>query len=319
MNNAEAQAYYQTAGRLMALGLLFGVTDQHQGNLIVSGKQPYLTDVEIAASPHVLKLAAFMQGKNPNNPLPPSAYNECGLYSVGMEQGPNTGALGRYYEGEVACPFQVDNTGMLKNVAPQVNSPTLNNVVVDNGDGTGPHIMGGHLLGANQPAVPSNDWNTLYGPDIRTGFMEVINALRNPANNTTLRGVADNMAGMHVRYHPTPTGTQLQRLQNARNRPDENGFGWLETSIAREEGTDPQRQDFVGSMVSDISRGDVPYYTRTIGGNQALHNGTTAVPNFQFPNDGGAAIKAQIQAIDANSAKILDHITHGRWGGPPPT
>ncbi|MDK2124723.1 DUF4135 domain-containing protein [Parachitinimonas caeni] len=46
----EVDRYYSDMGKLGAVAHLFGATDLHQGNVIVSGGRPYLTDLEISFS-----------------------------------------------------------------------------------------------------------------------------------------------------------------------------------------------------------------------------------------------------------------------------
>lgn len=98
----EVQNYYEDMGRLTALAALCGVTDLHHGNFIVSGKRPYVTDLEMAFSHSV-----FTQ--LPNSQISPPPVPHPNIYATGIPgQALQSNTENVFYLG-VPCPSPTQN------------------------------------------------------------------------------------------------------------------------------------------------------------------------------------------------------------------
>lgn len=140
-----------------------------------------------------------------------------------------------------------------------------------------------------------------YSAQVAAGIKDVVDAYA--ADPAAAKAVFESLRGCHVRFHPTATATQLDRRQQLKLFPDGEAQGRMERSVRKEEGRDPARAPFVASMIHDLDRGDVPYYTRPLGTRDVVHNGERTVAADYFPTDGISTAKAQIDALGTRAGK----------------
>ena len=263
---AEAKDYYRQAGRLAAMMYFSGVRDLHQGNLMVSGKQPYFTDVEIAFNPGIMQMTKSMDG---------------GVSSMEM-----AGAFTSHSEKEYVDLAQAREGGGIR-----IDNRMAKTAPTDN------------FVYVQRPLAKTNyegaaHW---YRDQVAAGIKDVVDAYT--ANPDAVKASFDSMRGSHVRFHPTATATQLDRRQQMKLFPDAASTAQMKRSVRREEGRDEARRPFVDSMIHDLERGDVPYYTRELGQRDVIHNGERVVAQGYFEDDGISSAKGQIDALGTRAGR----------------
>lgn len=279
-NAALAGNYFRDMGRQAAVAYLCGVTDLHQGNFIVSGGRPHMTDLEIAFSRSVLDRTGAL----------PS------VGATGLDR-----ALTSVDENEFRLPFMVGGGGAFvpqHNVAPSATANFVN--------------FNGHPARLDDPIH-----GAAFQAEAQTGFDEVLDALAaNPANGQLTTLLHNHFGGMNVRYHPITTLSQLQTLEvrklNSDLAPDRAVAGNLTVGDVDQRyalGDVQHRFDAVARQ--DFAIGDVAYFTRQLGNAQDVfhhdRNGAAVVPDVGhvFGYDGLGDALARIADIHNNPATVL--------------
>jgi hypothetical protein len=260
LTGPETKQFYRQMGQLTAVNYFAGVKDLHQGNLMVSGKKPYFTDVEIA----------FNDGAHGFK----GTSRDGGLASMEM-----TGSILKRTELEQADIAVVGKTGAITAGDTVPVEKATSNFIYDTSTGKFGFEGAAHA----------------HADDIKEGFLDVARAYA--ANPEDVKNAYEKFRNTQVRVHPTETVLQLTRRYNLKNYPSNDAYKALDKSLRNGEGQDPARSMLVDSMFDDLVRRDVPYYTRTLGSPDLLHNGSKVVQPHRFADDGLTKAKSQIDAL----------------------
>jgi hypothetical protein len=195
----EAQLYYHQLGQLEALAWLIGLTDLHQGNLIVHHKQPYLTDLEIAFDP----LALSERGSTGLL----DAITKFGSLSFGTSVQVNGGSR-----------LIPSGTGLERHISQNWV------FLLDSAAPEGGFSISSGLAGK-------------FSRELLAGFQEVLEAFSEEENNNLLQKFVAGLRGMTVRYNPKKTEIQLKRLQRLKMNPEylEGHYEGLHAELEAEE------------------------------------------------------------------------------------
>jgi len=280
LDMVKAERLHRQLGQLTALMLLAGVRDLHQTNMMISGGQPFMTDVEMAFDPDLLEVAGqeFQVGAVVHSP--PQAIRRsqldnlwsCGTENVRQETlyavvndrlvRPH-GACLHVLEGVTENMLLVRGVGSNRNMNPHLHHHVLRSV------------------------------HGRYAAQVEQGFCDMMQAVA--ANVSRVQARMESMRGLHVRYHPVATGEQSRILQRVN----------LETLHAHPQVADTDHQIRVScraniavkrhqlsqcprhlqvpievaeqAMIEDLKHGDVPYFTRQLGRDAVYHHGTTPI------------------------------------------
>ena len=309
MTRTEAAQFYREFGRQMAMFTLLGTRDLHHTNMYVSGHRPVFTDLEITLHPEILQK---LQARQDPGGVVVDTQATMALTSHGERiRQPN-------------CTVAQDRMNLQSNQSSEIvlenyvwvyeNPPNGPLVDFDNVEGKGPG-----LKVANQ----------IFASEIELGFSEVIDALA--GQGATLNQFADNIDGMHVRVHPIATGDQLGPLQSVQLDhlgDNDDGAAFYDQAVtgalamqnrAARMNAAPNSDNLVADrvkqlVISDFANGDVAYFTRQIGHQELLHDGTTPVPvnlatgsNQFYPDDGLTPVR-NIFANVANDQVFRDYM-----------
>ncbi|MEQ1751515.1 MAG: DUF4135 domain-containing protein, partial [Prosthecobacter sp.] len=278
-----AAVLHQQLGQLSALMLVAGVRDLHHTNMMISGGQPYLTDVEIAFDQDLLHTF----GKNVND----AANNLAGASIGGSIM---SSQLNLMWEngGEsvrLDTEYVVEDDHLISNpkgTTFAAEGVTENMLIVD-GQGANRNLSEGMPVSVH----------THYSDQVADGFSKMLSSLAKDATAVgRIKAFIDSTTGMHVRHHPIATGNQLAILQAGRTDKFYSSpqLTDLDTSIQTAVGANIQlkrgqidnreREELKvpiectqNAMVSDLKKGDVPYFTRELGSDALHHNSTTAL------------------------------------------
>lgn len=260
-------AYFRHIGIAMATARFLGLTDIHQGNVIVDEQgRPVMTDLEIAFSRDVLgsrkpsqdKSSAQADGKAAEDWKAGDRRRKNALRDTGFQD-----MLGKVSELEPALPIRVGADGRIELVEPRRRQLTSN-----------------YLLFNGRPAsLKDPEYGERFAKALRQGFEEVLEAMADPSFNQSMLALledeATGFAGLHVRFHAIATGEQQQRLQmykaDARKPP-----ALLPGSVKIPDAARavPLRQGdgevdpldvLMPSVLHDFSQGDIAYFSRQLG------------------------------------------------------
>ncbi|MES2594462.1 MAG: DUF4135 domain-containing protein [Verrucomicrobiota bacterium] len=281
---AQARRLHRQLGQLTALMLLAGVRDLHQTNAMISGGQPFMTDVEMAFDPDLLEVVGqeFQAGSKVGSApgMPPQAILRSQLdrlWSSGTE----------YVRQDTL--FAVENDQLVRPHGNRLHvlEGVVENLVLVSGVGANRH-----LSPQRGRKLPQNVHGR-YAYQVEQGFREMMQAVA--ANLPRVRACIDGMAGLHVRYHPVATGEQLRILQRVNMEALHVHPGLADTdhqirvscraniAVKRHQVNQCTAHLQVPievterAMIADLQRGDVPYFTRQLGDDAVYHNGTTPI------------------------------------------
>jgi hypothetical protein len=298
MTRSEMQDFTRNLGRELALLNLLGVRDLHQSNMMISGKQPMFSDVEIAFDEQTL--AAVEQDLTSD---------DAGAVISHFAQSQLDGLFTKNNEVTRDPTFdKIDDNGFFAQGAGRTIEPTIENFIHISNPAPGEPVSNRQMAGG--PSVFSP-----YAADFAAGYEEMISAIGSSGDSVDrFKDFIDTFAGMHVRYHPLATGLQLGVLQtkdnfltqrhipavlqgNPQNPVPNVGDvrtaidGSVQANIVAKQNTingwPPAQQINLAitqeAMVADLMRGDVPYFTRelALAGNPAAsklyHNGNAPI------------------------------------------
>lgn len=312
----KAGRFHRQLGQLTALMLLAGVRDLHQTNMMISGGQPFMTDVEMAFDPDLLEVTGqeFQVGAVVHSPSQAIRRSQLdNLWSCGTENVRQDtlhavvndrlvrshGSCLHVLEGVTENLLLVRGVGSNRNMNPHLRHPVLRSV------------------------------HGRYAAQVEQGFCDMMQAVA--ANVSRVQACIEGMRGLHVRYHPVTTGEQSRILQRVN----------LETLHAHPQVADTDHQICVScraniavkrhqvsqcpphlrvpievteqAMIEDLQRGDVPYFTRQLGGDAVHHHGTTPL----VVNPAGAEEAERYRFFASNpvqkaltNLRLLSHSSH---------
>jgi hypothetical protein len=292
LTEAEAKEFYRQTGRQTALAMLFGIEDLHQGNLMVSKKQPQLTDLEISFSSKVFdqftkQHQAFVQKGRPPTFEPG--------YQTMMHQALVDVSQVEHHGNAAVCGDRITS-------AKETTEEPLDNHLAVTGDDGELTTIGDGLADT-------------FGPDIQEGFKEILDALADPDMKDQLDAFVASFQGTHVRYHAIATKDQLaarrDQMASGYADPEQSGIdkkfegpgSWLTTR--------PKIAPLQDVMTSDLKKRDVAYFTQELGSRDVLHNGKTPIKRADgsdfFESDGLDGVRAQLQRLrDPVGRQFLD-------------
>ncbi|CAM2011669.1 DUF4135 domain-containing protein [Acanthopleuribacter pedis] len=203
-NPSEAKAYFREMGSLAFLASIAGVSDLHHENLMTSARQPFLTDLEIAASSGVIeRLAQQLSGGN-ENILGPTMMR---MVLESKNQRPNP--PGPYKITEEGLAQDLTKTvSVLESFVAVQDGDTLrdNRTTFDDQASAGYNPKTGTKKLAKtqggQAQAPDQKFTSRYGADFARGFREAAAAFPK-------EGVAflhNRLSGFKLRMHPIKTG-----------------------------------------------------------------------------------------------------------------
>lgn len=265
--------------------MVAGVRDLHQTNMMISGGQPYMTDVEIAFDQDLLATihteiqagAAFHAAQT--TPLTLADMQLTNMWDKGLEN------------VRLATKFAVVDDLLVtprRDVNLHVPEPVTENLLAVEGVGAN------RCLG--KPGNQKTNVHQVFAPDVAQGFRQMMQAIGEdePARQRILAFI-DSVEDLHVRYHPIATGQQLSILQHAQmniiheqpqiNQTDQAINARCAANVYTKLGLVNQREARLQvpleatqqAMEADLQRGDVPYFTRRLDNNALYHNGTEAI------------------------------------------
>lgn len=265
LNRAEAKKFYRNFGRQIAMFLLLGIRDLHHTNIFVSGKQPVFTDLEIGFHEGILKnLQKPEDGDTPKD--------------VGSGLSTTLVHMALTSSGEhVRRPrVKVQNDRLVVQNRYPSKDVIENLVKIGNSDNR------------------SKETRRQYSGDIKQGFREVMEVLgaRVNSNLGEVNTLINGFRGLHVRYHPIDTGTQLSSIdimkKNGLIRSTEQERQVLtdkakKVSKERKNSTEPL-VSLREKLANAWGNHDVAYFTRSLGSKQVLFNGKEPVQTGRGDN-----------------------------------
>ncbi len=280
LNTAEARDYYRNFGRQVAMLSFAGARDLHHTNVMVSGKQPCFTDLELSFEPDVFRM------------LEPSG--DPGAAARRMQVGM---ALLSNKQLEWQPQAEVVNDHLTPQSS-QVPQPVAENFI---------HVVGNL---PNGQAIDGNNRSdahavSAFALDFQTGFDEVIAAFsaesQRQGGPQAFNQLIDGFQTMQARYHPVGTPEHLGIVKGGRDLsapgmpPADfaNGLGNIANRVlgSKVQGQSAKPLNYQEPVTQlapfhsqDWAIGDVPYFVRTLGTNQCLHNAQTPVTNAQGGN-----------------------------------
>lgn len=228
----EAQAYYRELGTLAFAAAIAGATDLHHENVMTSGGQPHLTDLEIAGSGHVLsELRATLRGE-PANILSATMIDKVfgSRMSTPQDGGPfaftPNGLVRQQAQSEVVLESLVavrHEDGLRDNRTTDKIGPGYS----DLGTTTRSRLRNLFTRPAQTAPVeraPDHSFSTTYGGDFAQGFMAAAKSF--PADD--LAEFHARISGFKMRMHPMATAEHYTIVNSYRGNMD------LEPSARRE-------------------------------------------------------------------------------------
>ncbi|WP_075090298.1 DUF4135 domain-containing protein [Verrucomicrobium spinosum] len=198
MTPPEAETFYREYGRQAAMFMLMGARDLHQTNIYVSNRRPFFTDLELTVDPQCLDFIThppleggqcdINQARQQSRALAQAMQLQGGLLNRGETVRTTkftvNGTTDRLHEtagtrSEIAWESFVWIQGMH-----QQQHLDIDNAMPPSDDGLG----SAQQFGANA---------------FEQGFHEVINALAQDDIQHLITAYIDDLAGIHLRYHPS--------------------------------------------------------------------------------------------------------------------
>lgn len=304
MTPPEAETFYREYGRQAAMFMLMGTRDLHQTNIYVSNRRPFFTDLELTVDPQCLEFITH----------PPLVDGLCDVNQARQQSRALAQAMqlqgGLFNRGETVRTTKFTVNGATDRL--DATTGTQSEIAWE----SFVWIQGMHQeqhLNIDNAMAPSDDgWGSAqqFGADaFELGFHEVVDALAREDTQHSITAYIDDLAGIHLRYHPLSTPLQLtprqdliaDHLRDDAQARDQFLEGRLDASLnqmaaggqtraARLNGI-PHSDQLVATrirdaMVSDISVGDVAYFTRVLGGDhrELLHHHTVDEVNAILVN-----------------------------------
>lgn len=268
MTPAEAKAFYRQTGRQMAMAMLLGVEDVHQGNLMVSNKQPQLTDLEIAFKTNGMGLLkGFDAWKKDPNSVNPISLTQPNMMDL---------ALTRFTENKFIESHEVKGDVLHEVVADKDKGITKDNRGCFMPEGTDNQV---EITGPKPQGEEFYKPAAHFGGDIMEGMLEFFQALSDPAASREMEQMIDSFAGIHVRHHVIPTADQLAARREAASQgfegedEDRENMG-RKAKILVGQQANPKTAQLEDVIATDLDRRDVAYFTRPLGSKKLMHNGT---------------------------------------------
>lgn len=284
LDAVKAERFHCQLGQLTALMLLTGVRDLHQTNAMISGGQPYMTDVEMAFDPDLLEVVGqeFQAGAGV------SAAKGVAPKSIMRSQIDNLWSGGtENVRQDTLYAVEKDRLVRPQGARLHVLEGVTENLLLVRGVGANRHLNP-HRVRKPLPSV-----HRRYAAHVEQGFREMMQAVA--ADVPRVQACIQRMTGLHVRFHPLATGEQLRILQRVNLETLHMHSQMAETdhqicvscraNIAVKRHQVNQRPPHLQvpievterAMIADLQRGDVPYFTRQLGSDAVHHNGTTLI------------------------------------------
>jgi hypothetical protein len=228
------ERYAWICGVYAAMAMIFGLTDLHQGNIMLCQQTltrardnrtgtrhclPYLTDLEIAFSNDVLSQAATTK----------LSY-EATMLSKAMRKNNEVDYMNHFN-------FELTQGLLIKETVN--NTPTQTDNLPRRRDGSSIYLV----------TSPN------FGPQFKDGATRVFNILHNLTAHQK-NNLMNRFVGCRVRFHAKPTAEQLDQILTA------SMWGKELTVVSLK----PGRGIFLNTMLNDLNRFDVAYYVKHIGG-----------------------------------------------------
>ena len=269
-SKSDISSYYYKQGQLIAIAWLLGITDLHHENLIASGGDPYLIDLETMFDrphrrPPSAKLLGFLYGKATDaflfrtGLLPNRRRGEYGVY--------DTSAIGA--SGTQPAPF----------AAPTVRNLGRDDVKIVSRKGTMPKqpnkpVLDGYRFDAHQ-----------YTKEIIHGFVDALDVLYK--NKAVLLGTDSPLKafkGAKLRWVPRDTMSYEQALQRMKHPTVLRdaiecdvllgGYLWSQADNM------PHLAQLISSEVSDLWDNDIPYFWTTFDTRNLYDSRGKEISNF---------------------------------------
>ncbi len=220
----EAQAYYRELGTLAFAAAIAGATDIHHENVMTSGGQPYMSDLEIAGSGSVLgDLRDTLRGQ-PVDILSATMMDKVfsSRMSIPQDGGPFVftpdGLTKQRAEPEMVLESLVavrHEDGLRDNRTTVKLLPHS----LDFGNTGRPRLRNMFRRQAQAPAVarqPDQSFSTTYGADFAQGFITAAKSFPPDA----LAEFHTRIGGFKMRLHPMPTADHYEVVNGYRGNMD---------------------------------------------------------------------------------------------------
>jgi len=297
LSREDAATYYHKLGALLAIAWLLGLADLHHENLIASGADPYLVDVEVIFTAPLKKLKKdtpylsahvqamqnllFATGVLPSRRLGAAGiYDMSALGSTGEQPAPDKFQTLKNYGRDDAC--LVLQNGVMPR---EKNTPTLQGSLICAADYVEDIILGFdhalNIFGANKEVF-------LGGGSPLRAFCD--QPIRYIARSTREYGLLlENMS------HPTVlrNGIECDLLIG--------GTLWAKTEYA------PFLKRLIASEVADLWEGDVPFFHTTPDSCDVLSANNEIYKDF-FSCSGMAACRKRFASPTKNRSVQIEAI-----------
>jgi hypothetical protein len=200
---ATRDRYYEDMGRYAGIAYLMGIADLHNGNVIVHGRRPYLTDLEFCFTAVTYNPIEQHQDSHRVN-----------LSELKSLMGAS-GLSAALRSGVTAFDHRViqDGNGDFRLTSPtQDHYPPTDNFLFDARSGRDRFL--------ENPAAGSREIFPAQWELVKGGFRDVVNAIAGSGGvKTELWDLMNGMGGYNIRLHPIDTRVQLENLRTIHQTP----------------------------------------------------------------------------------------------------
>ena len=296
-SESDIANYYHKQGQLIAIAWLLGITDLHHENLIASGGDPYLIDLETMFDrsyrrPSSNQVLGFLYGKSMESflfrtgLLPNRRRGEHGVY--------DTSAIGA--SGEQPAPFSM----------PTVKNLGRDDIKLVSSKGTIPRQP-------NQPVLDGYDYKAhQYTKEIVQGFVDALDVLK---KNKVLLLKKDSplkvFKGAQFRWVPRDTVVYAQTLQRMTHPTvlrdaiecdmllGGNLWGQVEGA--------PHLTDLIPSECVDLWNNDIPYFWTTFDTCSLYDSRKKEIANF-FGESCSHGVARRLEIIETSKNRQVEAI-----------
>ena len=296
-SKSDIASYYHKQGQLVAIAWLLGITDLHHENLIASGGDPYLIDLETMFDrsyrrPSGDKILGFLYGKSMESflfrtgLLPNRQRGEHGVY--------DTSAIGA--SGKQPAPFSI----------PTFKNLGRDDVKLVSSKATIPRQP-------NQPVLEGYNYSAhQYTKEIVQGFVDALDVLK---KNKTLLLRKDSplkvFKGARFRWVPRDTVVYaqiLQRMTHPTVLKDAiecdmllGGNLWGQVDIT------PHLTNLISSEYVDLWNNDIPYFWTTFDTCSLYDSRKKEIKNF-FGESCSQGVARRLEMIETSKDRQVEAI-----------
>ena len=296
-SKSDIANYYHKQGQLIAVAWLLGITDLHHENLIASGGDPYLIDLETMFDrsyrrPSSDQVLGFLYGKSMESflfrtgLLPNRQRGEHGVY--------DTSAIGA--SGNQPAPFSI----------PTFKNLGRDDVKLVSSKGTIPRQP-------NQPVLHGYNYNAhQYTKEIVQGFVDALDVLKkNKALLLEKDGPLKVFKGARLRWVPRDTIVYAQILQRMTHptvlRDALECDMLLGGNLWGQVDNSSHLTDLISSEYADLWNNDIPYFWTTFDTCSLYDSRKKEIKNF-FGESCRQGVARRLEIIETSKDRQVEAI-----------